>query len=322
MPFSLGFWANNTVPTVPTWSMVNAPDTAVLDWQAVAYKPLANGSWFLRQNATVSTATYYYSTNGTSWTSGSLPAASTRWRLLIAGSDRVVALRSLTGTGGVAYSTNGTTWTLANFASIPNVFYQGIFDGTRFLAVGIDASGAAGLFYSTDSSATSWGNINLDGGYSIGFDGTSRYVILEGSTSAFHKTCTSDPTISANWTSITLPSSEDWTSVVYGNGVWLATKSSGTGYATSTDGTTWTSRTLPSSVTTDLNNKAFFANGKFYYVAGNNDTLYSSTTGTGGWTSTLTSSLDIAKDWAYSGDTIIGVGSRPTTGQYIQGLNV
>lgn len=318
MPFSLGFWANNTAPTVATWAMQNAPNTAVLEWQAVAYKSLANGNWFMRQGGAASTANYYYSTDGSSWTTGTLPAASTRWRLLIAGSDRVVALRSLTTTGGAAYTTNGTTWTSANLPS-GCTFYQGIWDGTRFIAVGVrDAT--QDLYYSTDGST--WGAIGVKRAVTIGFDGTSRYILAEDTTASRTQTCTSDPTGAGNWVDLTMPSNAQWVSIVYGNGLWVAFISGSSGYATSPDGTTWTSRSLPSQTTADFSNKAFFANGKFYYVAGNNDTLYSSTTGTSGWTSILTSSLDIAKDWAYSGDKIIGVGQRLTTGQHMVGTNV
>ena len=49
------------------------------------------------------------------------------------------------------------------------------------------------------------------------------------------------------WTARTLPSSSNWRSVTYGNGLFVAVESGGTAAATSPDGVTWTARTLPSS---------------------------------------------------------------------------
>lgn len=49
------------------------------------------------------------------------------------------------------------------------------------------------------------------------------------------------------WTARTLPSSSDWYSIAYGNGVFVAVGSGGTAAATSPDGIIWTARSLPSS---------------------------------------------------------------------------
>jgi hypothetical protein len=52
-----------------------------------------------------------------------------------------------------------------------------------------------------------------------------------------------------NWTSANLPSNESWTKIVYTNGTWVAINNSNTTtrVITSTDGTTWTTRTAPTS---------------------------------------------------------------------------
>ena len=47
------------------------------------------------------------------------------------------------------------------------------------------------------------------------------------------------------WTTRTLPSTGNWSQVTFGNGVFLAVSGTGTQAATSTDGITWTARTLP-----------------------------------------------------------------------------
>ncbi len=51
----------------------------------------------------------------------------------------------------------------------------------------------------------------------------------------------------ATWTARTMPSSQGWESVTYGNGVFVAVAYGSSAAATSPDGITWTARTLPSS---------------------------------------------------------------------------
>lgn len=66
-------------------------------------------------------------------------------------------------------------------------------------------------------------------------------------------------------TARTLPSSQTWRSIAYGNGVFVAIATSTTSAATSTDGITWTARTLPSAATWAA---VTFGNGVFVAVGG------------------------------------------------------
>jgi hypothetical protein len=66
------------------------------------------------------------------------------------------------------------------------------------------------------------------------------------------------------WTSRTLPSSSDWFSVCYGNGIFVAIATGSTAAATSPDGVTWTARTLPSSSTWA---SVCYGNGVFVAIA-------------------------------------------------------
>ena len=92
----------------------------------------------------------------------------------------------------------------------------------------------------------------------------SAYVTHDGTLS--YQWQKKDPS-GMTWTQRTLPSA-DWTSVAYGNGVFVAV-SNGVGggngniAATSIDGATWTQRTLPSSVEW---NSVAFGNGTFVAV--------------------------------------------------------
>jgi len=74
------------------------------------------------------------------------------------------------------------------------------------------------------------------------------------------------PRMRYSWTNQTLPSSSQWRSVTFGNGVFVAVASGpSTTAATSPDGKTWTARTLPSSQNW---NSVTFANGIFIALAG------------------------------------------------------
>ena len=73
----------------------------------------------------------------------------------------------------------------------------------------------------------------------------------------------------ATWTAATLPSSETWLSVTYGNGKFVAVANYSTTASYSADGITWTAATMPSranwySIT--------YGNGKFVIIADNSTT--------------------------------------------------
>lgn len=313
MPFSLGFWANNLFAG---WRLLDAPDTTKINWNAAAYLPLTNASWFLK-SADSATATYSYSTDGSSWTSGTLPASSTTWRF-IAGSDKLLAVSQNTA----AYSTNGTTWTATNtLPSTGLTLTGGLWDGTRFLVTTTNTT-SNGLWFWTGSGE--WDNIDVgNGGYDIAYDGTSRYVVVSATSTATHRTCTSNPTSSGNWSDITFPSSASWPSVTYGNGIWVAIRSGSSSYATSTNGTTWTARTF-AATPTGTSQKIVFATGKFYYINGSGDNLYESEDGIN-WTGGMVNGLDFIKAAAISPNKIILVGDTTfaaPVGKIMVGENV
>jgi hypothetical protein len=70
--------------------------------------------------------------------------------------------------------------------------------------------------------------------------------------------------LGVTWTARTLPSSANWQSVTYGNGVFVAVAIYSNAAATSPDGITWTARTLPSSASW---NSVTYGNGVFVAVA-------------------------------------------------------
>ena len=84
------------------------------------------------------------------------------------------------------------------------------------------------------------------------------------------------------WTQATLPASEDWSSVCYGNGKFVAVASYSNIAAYSTDGVNWTQATLPTSATWQ---PVCYGNGKFVAVAYNSNVAAYSTDGVN-WTQT------------------------------------
>lgn len=291
-------------------------------WKAATYAPLSNGSFFVFGGTTNTTASnsYYYSTDGDSWTLGSLPSLEViRWA--VASSSRIFV--TFTGDKGF-YSDNGTTWTEVDPVWTTDVSpTDGLWDGSRFIFVSLNTT--AGYAYSSDG--ITWATRDIgNGAASIDFDGTSTYVaVLTGTTGRIN---TTDITSAAAWSNITLPSSLTWTSVRRNNSIWLAAAAGSSTYATSTNGTTWTSRTLPAVFSTsgaNIRPRMQVRNGIFYYVSfsGGVGTIYSSSDGIN-WTSSGTTSTDLTTivAWAVSSNKMLGFGSIGATtasDDYIKG---
>lgn len=291
-----------------------------LTWLGAAYVPLANGNWFIFGGSSTGTATsnYNYATAiSGSFTLGTLPASKI-WGRAATNGTRLLATPRQSDTTG-AYTDNGTTWTSTTIFASAVVVRDTIWDGTYFLVLSEDAT--ANLAYSTD--AITWTRIDTgNGGYTIRFDGASRYIILEDSATNIHRTCTASPIVAGNWGNITLPAAARWQGLAYGNGIWVALQNSSTSYATSPDGTTWTSRTLPRqfAATGDYNAQMVFANGYFYWAEGNGASgelirTHSSPDGINWTEQNYVGSGDVRNfnAWAFNTDNILGVGYSSST---------
>lgn len=289
--------------------------------QGAIYADLANAKYFgFGASATgASTTSYNRSTNGTSWSTGTLPTSTTWARAATNGTRVVVTSDGATANG--AYTDNGTTWTSTAIWSANFNTRDIIYDGTRFIAVASEST--SNLSYST--TGASWTRIDITsqtGLWAIGFGG-GRYIALHSSSLATHKTCTSDPTVNNNWSDITLPSAQNWQGVLFGNGIWVAFASDVIAY--SGNGTTWTSVTPPANIDgAERAAKMFYYGGKFYYgrgigSAGSNLKVYSSTNGAT-WNleadfaqGSSGSDISFFGGWADGPDRIIGFGYNSGT---------
>ena len=76
------------------------------------------------------------------------------------------------------------------------------------------------------------------------------------------------------WTAVTLPATNNWSSVEHNGSIFVAVAYNSNTYATSVDGTTWTSRSVYASVY-----KILVINGLFILPVLSNNLLYSSADG-------------------------------------------
>ncbi len=111
------------------------------------------------------------------------------------------------------------------------------------------------------------------------------------------------------WTSRTMPSSSAWKSVTYGNGTFVAIAQSSTIAATSPDGINWTSRTLPNNVQWI---SVTYGNGVFVVVSQGSSTAATSPDGIN-WTSQTLPSPAQWMSVAYGNGVFVAVAGAPST---------
>lgn len=259
------------------WTRATAP--ATVPYISVAWAPLTAGNWFMFGNGSGGAATtnYYYSTNGTSWTTGTMPASATWGESATNGTTLVAYPR--TGGGSIYTTTNGTTWTTRSISSPASTAFTLRFLDGRFLR-----GSQANLVWSTDT--ITWTSLTLSAD-DFDFGNGTHIALSAGGTSV--RRCTGDPTVIGNWgTAISLPtvSGHRPTTIAFGNGIWVAgyTGTAGTTtYAYSMDnGLTWLTNSLPVSLgnsDSGLNSSTRIrsSDGAFYYAVGN--AVYYSTDG-------------------------------------------
>ena len=112
----------------------------------------------------------------------------------------------------------------------------------------------------------------------------------------------------------TLPSSQTWYSVAYGNGVFVAVAYNSTAAAYSTDGgVTWTASTLPSSQAWQ---SIAYGNGAFVAVAYGSTAAAYSTNGGVTWTASTLPSIENWQSIAYGNGAFVAVAYGSTAAAY------
>ncbi len=223
-------------------------------WQDVLW----DGTKFVAIGYTSGTSlgAYATSTNGTTWTGGTIAQSGSNWEytaLAYNGTNQYVAL--IGGNGGtndIATSTDGTTWsTTANVLPANSYWKQVVWDGSKYVAIRADSANIA-----TSTNGTTWTGSAVSGGSSdatsiaVGsISGTTYYIIVSGGTGASQAVSHSTNGASTWTTANSMPSSDLWSSVAYGNSRFVAvagnTATTTTKAAYSTNGTSWSAATMP-----------------------------------------------------------------------------
>ncbi|CAB4149626.1 hypothetical protein UFOVP545_13 [uncultured Caudovirales phage] len=180
-------------------------------------------------------------------------------------------------------SDNGLTFTTVTISGAGSPDIRSVmWDGTKFLAVLNGGAGSNAILSSTNGTSWTQSGAIATLGSRLSKNGTIFVAITptgSGSPST-QAICTSDPTVNTNWTTFSYPSNiADYN--LAGNGIFVTGKINDVSYLTSTNGTAWTSRTLPATPTGVLG----FANGFFWFKAVTTNIVYYSIDGIN-WTST------------------------------------
>jgi hypothetical protein len=209
-----------------------------------------------------------------------------------------------------ARSTNGASWTGGNFSnsrSWSDISYS----NSTYVAVAYNSAN-----YDTSSDGISWS----DNSYNISHPnnlftktlyGNNKYLVFANSSTGFYS---NDAT---SWNSFIVPNA-NWSIAAYGNGIYVAVVPNSSTFVTSTDGVTWTQRTLPVSRNwTDM----IYGGNQFILVATTTTTTLYSSDGINWNTATLPTS----KGWksvAYgNGIYVILANNSSTTVYSNDGIN-
>ncbi|NPV00779.1 MAG: hypothetical protein HPY53_05290 [Brevinematales bacterium] len=256
-------WKIIKQPNGATWALGSLPFTA--NWRNVVY---GNGIFVAMAQYSSKAA---ISVDGINWTSQNLPMSG-EWNCTAYGNNLFVSLDY--SESNIVTSPDGITWT-KRFLPIENSWNSVTYGNGVFVAVGFRSSN---IVVSPDGINWSVASINSDADWQSVTYGNGLFVAVP---SGGNAAISSDgynwtPGASVYGTSVTygnglfvavgpglnyvytstngitwtirgLPSTEPWSSVTYGYGIFtlVAGGSGSTKAATSPDGITWTARTLP-----------------------------------------------------------------------------
>lgn len=224
--------------------------------------------------------------------SGSMTATSSSTKLVLsAGYGNMIGTYKSALFGNVV---SGTTYYVVGIPSSSSFAVSETVSGTPITLAAKSGSMAFG--------EVGWDHINPGTEVETPLDSSSVYYIEP-------KTTYSEPGFTQSATTgVTLASGRSWTSIAYGNNTWMALPNTSTTGAISSNGTTWTSITLPAA-----QGWTSIAYGNNYWVAlGYNISnvpfaAYSNSTGEGWRTSSMPSSSVIYGSIAYGNGTFVAI---------------
>ena len=210
-----------------SWTTGTLPDNG--SWSDVAY---GNGKFVAVHGGALDNMAAY-SEDGINWSAATLPNSSGYWRTVAYLNGKFIALST---TQVAAYSEDGISWTEMTMPNNIESWQDAAYGNGKYVAVAADTDAA----YSEDG--ISWTATTLpssgDGYWRAVTHGNGKFVAIFDS-SAGKSSLVAYSTDGINWTAAALPSGENWKSVNYANGRFVAV-SSDTAIAISVDGINWT----------------------------------------------------------------------------------
>lgn len=174
----------------------------------------------------------FYSTDGTTWIQISMPTNEYGWADICYGNGIFLAT-SVVNSTTIAYSTDGINWTTSNLPT-DNSWMSIAYGNGMFVVFEYD-SGANLIVYSTDG--INWEQESFCGiARPKSTYGNGKFVVID---SDFNSDISAYSADGINWTRGTLPTSDVWTDVCYGNNKFIAITETEI-FAYSLDGITWT----------------------------------------------------------------------------------
>lgn len=174
----------------------------------------------------------FRSSNGTSWSSISIPAG--YYRSIASNGSSVVAIHGDSGSAGAVYSTNsGSTWTSSSLPTLANLWQAVGSNGVNYVCVGNSNTAVYG-------NGVSWTTVTMPlnvNWQDVASNGT-RYVAVNAGSGSGNNIAAYSTDSGATWATSTLPFTAIWNNISSNQLKFLAS-SAGPYYATSTDAITW-----------------------------------------------------------------------------------
>lgn len=224
-------------------------------WYGMAY---GNGIYLATVAGAAASQVAAWSTDAITWTATTMPS-SQLWIPLVYNPVSKIFISAGYNSTTSAYTTDGITWTTVALPSNTAWYEAAYGDGKVVITSTVNTS----FVYTTDGISWTSGTIPTNTNGTGGIDyGEGLWVTVRDGLSNAGATSTDLIT----WTATVLPSSENWKSVTYGNGIFISftgdNATSVTTAASSTDGITWSLRTMPSALNwwdSTFGNGIFFA---------------------------------------------------------------
>ena len=235
---------------------------------------------------------FRYSSNGSTWFSGSFPVAG-NWNVLASGANKFIAIKS--GSTGAMSSDNGVAWTSRTIGTVARNWNAAVYGTDRFVAVSSTANAAA---YSTNG--TTWTETSMSAGdssFNAWIDvcyGQNKFVAVANTSNAISYSTDGITWSAGTMDSISDSSQKDWVSIAWGNNRYVAISSQGD-VAYSFDLQEWYDASMPVRSSTAGWTKLRYAQGVFFAVRTNASNTWATSPDGIVWTSRTPAT---AQDWS------------------------